>query len=169
MHRTSYRIPVNLSPEQTWAKLSDFSLAIHYVPGLTSLEMLTEQHSGLGASREVSTGGKVTIQETVVSWEDMKGFSLRLHRGEDGPVPPMTEAYYDYGMEVVDGQVYLSNAMRYTVGLGLVGRCLNWLAIGKVIAGSVRDSTIAQKLYYESGETVTPQQLKTAKKALAGS
>ncbi len=62
-----------------------------------------------------------------------------------------------------DGKVFLSNRMRYEIGLGFLGRWLDRLAIGKVVANAVRDSTIAQKIYYETGKAVTPEMLRKAK------
>jgi hypothetical protein len=53
--------------------------------------------------------------------------------------------------------------MRYEIGLGFLGQWLDKLGIGKVIANAVRDSTIAQKIYYETGATVTPEILRAAK------
>ena len=49
------------------------------------------------------------------------------------------------------------------LGLGFLGRWLDRLAIGKVVANAVRDSTIAQKIYYETGKAVTPEMLQKAK------
>jgi hypothetical protein len=166
MNTVEYRVEVDLDPIATWAKLSDFTLAINYVPGLTDLEITTEQTTGVGASRLVVSGEKLKLDETVVEWTDNEGFVLRLHRGDEGPIPPMTEAYFDYNMIVEGDQVYLHNRMRYKVGLGPLGRFLDWLAIRKVVAGSVRDATIAQKLFYESGEKVGKERLAEAKKQL---
>jgi len=165
MPAAEYEIEVNLSREQAWEKLRDFSAAIHYVPGLTSAEIITEQREGVGASREACQGKRV-LNETVIEWNEGQGFTLRLHRGDKGPVPPLSSASYDYGLVERDGKVFLSNAMRYEVGLGFLGRWLDKVGISKVVSGAVRDSTIAQKIYYETGKDVTPEMLKATKKDL---
>jgi hypothetical protein len=168
MYRADYEIEVLLTPAQAWDKLRDLSLADQYVPGLTGLEITTEKTGGVGASRRVYQGDKLALDETVVSWSEGEGFSLRLHRGEKGPVPPMTEAYFDYGLRVRDGRVYLHNGMRYRLGLGPLGKLLQKLAVGKIVAGAVRDTTIAQKLYYESGAKVSDEALAAARRETGG-
>ena len=105
----------------------------------------------------------MALTETVTQWRDDQGFTLRLHRGEKGPIPPFKKAWYDYGLVERDGKVFLSNAMRYEIGLGFLGKWLDKLAVGKVVANAVRDSTIAQKIHYETGKKVTPDMLKAAK------
>ncbi len=167
MQSADYRVEINLDANAAWARLSDFSLAVNYVPGLTDLKINTEQTSGVGASRTVYTGGKLALDETIIEWREGEGFSIRLHRGDDGPIPPMTEAYFDYGLELEGGKVYLHNRMRYRVGLGWLGRLLDWLAINRVVKSALRDTTIAQKLFYESGEKVDKDTLAAAKKSLS--
>lgn len=163
MPASEYEIEVHVSREEAWEKLRDLSAAIHYVPGLTSAEITTGQREGVGTSRRVCQG-KRALNETITEWHDGQGFTLRLHRGEkNGPIPPLTAAWYDYGLVERDGKLFLSNRMRYEVGLGFLGQWLDKLGIGKVIANAVRDSTIAQKIYYETGNTVTPEILRAAK------
>lgn len=166
MHSAEYEVEVNVSYSEAWEKLKDFTAAIHYVPGLVSAVIDTEQTEGVGASRTVSQG-QITINETITEWHEGKGFTLRLHRGDKGgPMPPVKEAFYDYGLVERDGKVYLSNAIRWEMGLGPLGALLNAIGLGKILGKSMVDSTIAQKVYYETGETVTPAMLKEAKAAL---
>ncbi|MBE9539897.1 MAG: SRPBCC family protein [Proteobacteria bacterium] len=166
MPASEYEIEVHVSREEAWEKLRDFTAAIHYVPGLTSAEIITEQREGVGTSRRVSRGKQV-LNETITEWHDGQGFTLRLHRGEkNGPMPPLTNAWYDYSLVERDGKLFLSNRMRYEIGLGFFGQWLDKLVIGKVLSNAVRDSTIAQKIYYETGSTVTPEMLRAAKTEL---
>lgn len=167
MQNVNYRVEIELDANTAWTRLSDFSLAINYVPGLTDLKINSEQTSGVGASRTVTSGGKLALDETIIDWREGEGFTIRLHRGDNGPVPPMTEAYFDYGLEVEGDKVYLHNSMRYKVGLGFLGRFLDWLAINRVVSTAIRDTTIAQKLFYETGKKVDKDALAAAKKSLS--
>ncbi len=56
MPTSAYEIEVHVSREEAWEKLCDLSAAIHYVPGLTSAEITTEQREGVGVSRRVCQG-----------------------------------------------------------------------------------------------------------------
>ena len=165
-YSADYQIEIPLSQDQAWEKLRDISRADQYVPGVTELELTTQQTEGEGASRRVFQGKKLALDETVVQWREGLGFSLRLHRGDKGPIPPMTEAFFDYGLRERDGKVYLHNRMRYKVGLGPLGWLLQKLVLAKVVAGAVRDTTIAQKLFYETGQKVSKEALAAAKRDL---
>ncbi len=156
-------IEVALNSAQVWVRLRDLSAPDKYVQGLTAVEFTTALHSGVGASRRVTQGKSLRLDETVVRWEDGKGFSLRLHRGDKGPLPPFAEHFFDYGMLERAGKVWLVNSMRYSLGMGWFGRVLDRLVLRRVIQRALRDVTLAQKLYYESGEQVTPALLKAAK------
>ena len=79
---------VSLSPSEVWAKLRDLSLAHDYVPGVDAVEILTTQQEGVGASRRIFQDNGQTLDETVVEWEEGRGFVIRLHVGDQGPPPP---------------------------------------------------------------------------------
>ena len=169
MYSAEYEIELELDRENAWQKLRDISHPDCYVQGLSQVEMTTEQREGVGASRRVHQGKSIVLDETVTEWQEGEGFTIRLHRGGKGPVPPMQEAWFDYGIRERDGRIYLHNRMRYRVGLGPLGSLLNTLVLRKMIASAVRDTTIGQKLYYERGDKVTPAALQAAKAELAGS
>jgi hypothetical protein len=57
--------------------------------------------------------------------------------------------------------------MRYEVGFGALGALLDHLLLRRVIGRQLRSITLAQKIYYETGERVTPAVLRTAKSRLA--
>ncbi|MFB3078523.1 MAG: SRPBCC family protein, partial [Lysobacterales bacterium] len=151
-----------------WEKLRDFSQADQYVPGLTGLEITTAHTEGEGASRRVFQGRKLVLDETVIEWREGEGFTLRLHRGDKGPIPPLTEAVFEYGLRERDGKVYLHNRMCYRVGLGPLGSLLHKMAIGKAVANALRDTTLAQKLFYESGQKVSKEALASARRTAGG-
>ncbi len=75
----------------------------------------------------------------------------------------MTEAWFDYGLSQQGEQVLLVNRMRYRLGLGLLGKAMQHLFIGRIAANAVRDTTLAQKIYYETGTAVSVEQLAAAR------
>jgi hypothetical protein len=167
MITVSAEFEVDLDREQVWARLSDLSHPDRYVQGLTAVEFTTDAKRGVGASRRVRQGKSLLLDETVVEWREGEGFSLRLHRGDKGPIPPLRQHYFDYSLAERDGRVFLVNRMRYEVGLGWLGRLLDVLVLRRVMAGQLRDVTLAQKLYYESGEAINRRMLAEAKARLA--
>lgn len=163
MITVTQEIEVALSAAEVWTRLGDLSAADKYVQGLTAVAFTTSLHRGVGASRRVTQGKSLRLDETVVRWDEGQGFSLRLHRGDRGPLPPFAEHFFDYGVRERAGKVWLVNSMRYSVRMGWLGRVLDALVLRRVITGALRDVTLAQKLYYESGEQVTPALLQAAK------
>ena len=163
MQTLSAEFRVELSAADVWRKMSDLSRPDAYVQGLTAVEFTTEATQGVGASRRVTQGKSFKLDETVAVWEEGSLVSLRLHRGEKGPIPPFTEHFFDYGLEQRGDEVWLVNRMRYEVGLGPLGSLLDKLVLRRVMQAQLRDVTLAQKLFYETGEPVTPQILKSAK------
>ncbi len=161
----SSEVVVKLSVVEAWKKLQDLSLAHNYVPGLVKTEITTEQKQGVGASRMVYQTETKGIDETVIEWEEGQGFLIRLHRGEKGAPPPFKDAFFRY--QILPGAdentAVLKNTMRYTMGMGFFGDLLEKLMLKNIFKGVIRDVTISQKIFYETGEKVTPERLKQAK------
>ncbi len=61
-----------LRTTECWDKLRDLSLAKHYVPGVTDIEFVSQNRTGLGASR-IAHSKLATLHETVVEWHEGRG------------------------------------------------------------------------------------------------
>ena len=83
--------PIGLPIDECWEKLRDLTRARDYVPGLTDCVVRTEQREGVGASRVVTHHQFGAMDETIVEWDEGKGFTVRLHKGE-APARPFREA-----------------------------------------------------------------------------
>jgi hypothetical protein len=166
MRTISAEFEVALSTADAWERLQDLSRPDMYVQGLTAVEITTEQGQGVGASRRVTQGKSFKLDETVTEWQEGRGFTLRLHRGEKTSIPLLTAHFFDYGLRENEGRVFLHNQMRYQVGLGLFGALVDKLLLRRVMRSQLRDVTLAQKIYYETGRQVTIDILKSAKAAL---
>ncbi len=166
MQTVTTEFEVDLDANQAWQRLRDLSAPDKYVQGLTSVEFTTGRREGVGTSRQVIQGKSLKLDETVTEWREGEGFTLRLQRGDRGPIPPFKQHFFDYGIREADGRVFLVNSMRYEVGLGPLGRLLDLLVLRRVLANQLRDVTLAQKIYYETGERVTPEILNAAKRGL---
>ncbi len=150
--------------EQVWEKLRDLRVAHLYVPGLTGTKVTTEIAEGVGASRQVFSK-RPPMDETVIEWVEREGMLLRLHYGEKNNWGPFTQVYYRYGMRADGEDTILQNAMRYQLKGGKLGQILGGGLMSKAFRKTLNDVTLAQKLYYETGERVTPEILEAAKNA----
>ncbi len=149
----------NLSVEEAWQRLSDLSKAHFYVPDLTACDLTTEQTTGVGASRIVRSSRPPMI-ETVVEWNEGAGFLLRLHHDKGDGMPPLfSSATFRYHIErESDARTRLTNTLSYDMKWGPVGSLL-----GAMIKGTMQKMqqqvTVGQRLYYETGNKVTQQQV----------
>ncbi|MCE2542603.1 MAG: hypothetical protein J4F30_04080 [Acidobacteria bacterium] len=161
--RAEFPLDPELDLNGTWRRLRDLSSAHMYVPGLTAVSFVGAQREGVGTHRRVRMRGILTMDETVTEWREGEGMTLRLNRGDKGPLPPLREHFFDYGLSERDGRVWLVNRMRYEVGLGPLGTLLDGLLLHREIGRQLRDVTLAQKIFYETGRKVTPAMLRAAK------
>ncbi len=156
MQTVRAELPLDLDRAGAWRRLRDLSAPHRYVPRLTAAAFNGPQREGVGASRRVRMGRLLTLDETVTAWREAEGISLRLHRGAGGPLPPLRQHFFDYGLAERGGHVWLVNRMRYEVGLGVLGVLLDRLLLRRIMTRWLRDVTLAQKIHYETGEQVTP-------------
>ena len=167
MQTISAELPLDLDHAAAWARMRDLSAAHLYVPGLSTVTFVGAQREGAGTRRRVRLYGLLTMEETVTAWREGEGFTLRLRVGGRRPLPPLREHLFDYGLELRDGRAWLVNRMRYQVGLGPLGALIDRLLLRRVQQRQLRDITLAMKVYYETGERVTPAMLAAARSRLA--
>lgn len=148
-HIAVYNATAQIPADQAWAKLKDLSLAHNYVPGINRCEITTAQKDGVGASRRVS-GPQQALDETVVEWNEGRGFTIRLHKG-DKPAKPFKEARFTYRIDRVDDKnTKLTCTMTYEMG-GLMN-LLHSLFIGNLIRNNIRDVALSMAYFYETGK-----------------
>lgn len=160
-HEATARVVINMPREQAWDLLKNLSLAHHYVPNLTGTEITTEKTEGVGASRRVfQTSGK-GMDETVAEWNEGHGFLLRLHNKDKGAPPPFAKAAFRYRLDDAGHHsTALTTSLMFDMRWGALGRFLYERLLHKVFRGVIRDVAISMKQYYETGEPVSPEQLK---------
>jgi carbon monoxide dehydrogenase subunit G len=160
-HEAAAQVVINMPKEQAWSLLKDLSLAHNYVPGITRTEITTDKTEGVDASRRVFQASGKPLDETVSEWYDGQGFLIRLHNGEKGAPPPFARAAFRYRLDDADHNcTVLTTSLMFDMRWGGFGQFLYERLLKKVFRGVIRDVAISMKQYYESGEPVSPEQLK---------
>ena len=149
---------INLPLEQSWEKLNNFTLAPNYVPNLTHCELHEGPTEGVGASRRVFQKG-MFLDETIIHWQEKKGFIMRLHKGDKKPTP-FKEANFRYKIKAVGQQTELTTTMTYQLAGGFIGKLLDKLLFSRVMAGNVKTIAANMKSFYETGTPSNPKMRK---------
>jgi hypothetical protein len=160
-HEATARVVINMPREDAWNLLKDLSLAHHYVPGIARTEITTDKAEGLGASRRVYQASGKGLDETVTEWNEGHGFLIRLHKDDKGAPPPFAKAAFRYRIDDAGHDcTALTTSLMFDMRWGVAGRLLYERLLHKVFRGVIRDVALSMKQYYETGESVSPAQLK---------
>ena len=163
--KVSSQVVLDMPRTAAWEKLRDISLAHNYVPGIVKTEIVSVQKEGVGASRYVYRSENSYIQETVVEWEEGRGFLIRLHKG-DKPAPPFREASFVYRLEDEGPQQTLFTAsLEFELPWGAAGAWLEKRMV-KFVTAAITDAAMSMKLYYETGVPTTASMLRAYKDSL---
>ena len=146
---TKIQMPI----EKAWEKLQDLSVAHHYVPDLERVEMLTEQRTGVGASRRVYQTSGSSLQETVIDWQEGRGFQIELHNATF--FTPFDKAYFRYALVAAQGETLFTATMTYRPTYGLLGQWLGGSVLKTYIESNLTVIATSMKHYYETGVPVT--------------
>lgn len=147
-------IPLPL--EACWAKLRDLTRAKHYVPGLSDSVITTDRKEGVGASRIVTHRQFGAMNESVVAWDEGRGITLRLHKG-DAPARPFAEAWFRYELRPArtgDAGCEIHTSLRYRLPFGPLGRLLDALFLRRVFRQNVADAAVCLAEYYRTDRPV---------------
>jgi hypothetical protein len=162
----SYSLEMPIALPAAWQKLRDLGVAHHYVPGLTGTEITTAAREGVGASRRVFQSGGRWLDETVTEWVEGHGFEIRLHHGSEGMVAPFREATFRYWLDASGTSgTRLTLTLAYSLRWGFFGRVLERLAMGRGVAGNLRDVALGLREYYLSGTPVSAARRAELKRA----
>ncbi len=156
--RAAARVPMPI--ERAWERFRDLTLAKDYVPGLTDTVITTEAKEGVGASRIVSHRQFGDMNETVVVWDEGRGMTIRLHKG-DGPARPFREAHFRYEFRECGDPAAceIHTTMTYTLPWGLLGRLLDWLLLRRLFRRNVLDTAVCLAENYRTLAPVDPARL----------
>jgi hypothetical protein len=149
---------IPLPIEACWQKLRDLRRAKDYVPGLSDCVVTTAVQEGVGASRIVTHAQFGAMNETVIAWDEGRGMTLRLHKG-DGPARPFKEASFRYELRPAAQGCEIHTALSYRLPFGLVGRLLDMLVLGRLFRRNVVDTAVCLAENYRTDRAVPASEL----------
>ncbi|MAG30335.1 MAG: polyketide cyclase [Deltaproteobacteria bacterium] len=150
--------PVPLPIETCWENLRDLSRARDYVPGLSDCVISTVAKEGLGASRVVTHKQFGDMDETVIAWDEGKGMTVRLHKG-DGPARPFKEGAFGYEFRPAGEYCEIHTSLTYELPGGPLGRLIDWLVLRRVFSRNVQNVAVCLAENYRTGEPVPESEI----------
>jgi hypothetical protein len=148
-HVAQSRVVLDMNRAQAWRHLEQFGQAHRYVPGVSATQITTDAKRGEGASRHIeqSLGG---MDETVMNWNEGRGYTLRLHNGDANPLI-FKEAQFLYRLsDHPGGQSEMICQLSYTLDGGPALEFLHQVALGSAIQSTNDNVAKSLKQYYES-------------------
>lgn len=158
---------IHLPDSDCWQKLRDLTLASNYVPGVTHVEIITDQHEGVGASRIVTLDeAPHQMEETVTEWREGEGFTLKIHKDGKSAIPIFSSFFFHYRIKPDDQDknvTHFTPSMAFTPKFGVIGRLLFEKAVAKRLQHTLHVIAASMAEYYESGEPVSDARIEALK------
>ncbi|MEH6568316.1 MAG: SRPBCC family protein [Halioglobus sp.] len=140
-----------------WNYLQDFSAAHNYVPNLSRTEIVSQELSGVGAHRRVYDFDEGYLEESIISWREGQGFTIKLHDG-DAPMSPFERAEFSYRLSAISGPyTFITLRMTIEMPMGSVGAKLAQWFILPVMEENLVQVAAGMKYYYETGLPATDE------------
>jgi hypothetical protein len=148
-------VSAELPVADAWSFLQNFSAAHNYVPNISRTEIVSQELSGVGAHRRVYDFDGEYLEESIIAWQEGRGFTIKLHDG-DAPMAPFERAEFSYRLSAIPGPATLIT-LRLTVEmpLGSVGAKLAQWFILPVMEERLVQVAAGMKHYYETGSPAT--------------
>ena len=140
VYKAIHTVNLNVSPTQAWDNLKDLSLAPCYVPGVDSVEFLTESREGPGTVRRVFPRG---MDETVESWVPGREVLLKLTKKGSERFFPFNRASFRYSISETGG-TFMQLSLEYEPVLGKVGHFL----LGGIIDRRIERTALSLQHFY---------------------
>ncbi len=148
-------VVVQLPCQEAWDVLQDFSAAHHYVPGIVRTEIVSQQQNGLGAHRRVYDPSGDYLEETIVEWNQGRGFVIRLHDGQKC-MAPFEQAHFSYQLSPSEtDKTLIELKMLVAMPWGSFGESMAARYILPVMKTRLAQVAAGMKHFYETGQSAT--------------
>jgi ribosome-associated toxin RatA of RatAB toxin-antitoxin module len=151
MTKFTKTIQVNSEKVKVWDILSNLGDVYKFNPNVSSSHYSTEKKEGIGAARvcELIPSGK--ILETVVYWEDGKGFSLDIEPIEKAP--PIKDFKGHFQIESLGANhTEVSATMDYKMKFGPLGYLMDLMMVKSKMEDNIDKLLNGLKAFAEQPE-----------------
>lgn len=131
MNELHSSVQIAAPAEQVWPVLSDLTAMRAYMPGLKSVEVVSDPQSGIGATRHCVFGDGVELTERVTAWIPGTGYTLETTSFKG---VPMRSNEITFGLTDEGTHTTVTQSMRYAMKGGVLAPLLERLAQGRMSA-----------------------------------
>lgn len=147
MNTVEEQIEIQATPEQTWAALTPLDRMKNYMPGIDSVEILSDADQGPGAARHCRFADGVELTERVVSWDEGKGYTLETTEFVGAP---MRSNVITFRIEASEQGAVVTQSMTYAMKGWVFAPLMEKMAVG-VMRKALRGALTGLKAHVEGG------------------
>lgn len=144
---------VQASPAQVWALISDLTTVDRYHPMVKSVDLLSDEPSGLAASRRCNFHDGSDVREEVVAVED--GERIHISLSEFSMPMKQLEAEWRVASRS-DGTTDVTFEISYLMKMGFVGKALGATAVRGKLRKMMSSVLSGLDRHLATGESIGP-------------
>ncbi len=148
------RVEISALPADVWRTIADFGAVGNWAPHVTEAHCTTENGSGVGCSRSLTSSTGEVIEEVVTEWDEGRSLTFQVPGGLARVVAFFQENWF---VEAAPGGSAVVVQMEYRSRFGPVGAGVTRLVVRPVLAKMLTENLAGLKHYVESGQIVTPE------------
>lgn len=146
-------IVVDGTPSEVWSVLADFGQVAVWNPSVKASHLTSTATEGTGISRQCKLSPMGTVQERVVEWDPERLLGIEIY--ENDGIPGFRSGRARIAVdELSPSSTRVTMAMRYTVGLGIIGAAANAIGMRRIFTRSLTQLLAGLKYHVETGRPV---------------
>lgn len=145
MATVHHQIKINAPLEKVWDILTDLEQVRHYNKNVDSVCYISENKTGLGASRHCKFKGKGFAKERVTAVVNKKSITMEIYESD----MPMKYMRWTNALSEVDGQTVMTATTEFKMKFGLLGTLMENFVVKRKLMEVLTDLYDRFKSYSE--------------------
>lgn len=142
----NHQIEIDNSPGKVWEILNNIETVAEYNPQVEKAQCITNNKSGMGASRECTMTDGSKVKERVINVEENKAITMELYESNW----PVKDMKWKTTIENRDGKTLVTQKLEYKMKFGALGALMNSLFIQSKMDGTLQEVFESMKAHIES-------------------
>jgi uncharacterized membrane protein len=142
----NHQIEIDKGPSQVWETLNNLESVAEYNPQVKKAECITNDKTGIGASRVCTMTDGSKVKERVIEVEENKAITMELYESNW----PVKDMKWRTVIENKEGKTLVTQKLEYKMKFGAFGAILNALFLENKMNSTLQDVFNKMKSHIES-------------------